>query len=175
MDHKYVFFFSSQYMPMIPLQPTFLVISPTFVVPLILSFLILSSLVTPIIHLNILISATTVTQNPDTLFQFFHPDCILSCIVPLDPQAFSSVTGHTQSPIPSSSFSILINSICVMSASKSPLSANVTQSEPVYIYIIQILCVCVCLSVNYRRPNSWTDHDQIWHIYTDISGNGSNY
>ena len=38
---------------------TFLDISPTFVVPLILSFLILSILVTPLIHLNILISATS--------------------------------------------------------------------------------------------------------------------
>ena len=35
------------------LSCTFLDISPTFVVPLILSFLILSSLVTPLIHLNI--------------------------------------------------------------------------------------------------------------------------
>ena len=59
-----LFVFSSQYMP-IPLQPrvllscTFLDISPTFAVPLILSFLILSSLVTPLIHLNIFISATS--------------------------------------------------------------------------------------------------------------------
>ena len=41
------------------LSCTFLDISHTFVVPLILSFQILSSLVTPIIHLNILISATS--------------------------------------------------------------------------------------------------------------------
>ena len=41
------------------LSCTFLDISPTFVVPLILSCLILSSLVTPLIHLNILISATS--------------------------------------------------------------------------------------------------------------------
>ena len=41
------------------LSCTFLDIYPTFVVPLILSFLILSSLVTPLIHLNILISATS--------------------------------------------------------------------------------------------------------------------
>ena len=47
----------------------------------------------------------------------------------------------------------------------------------IYIYIIQILsvcvCVCVCLSVKYRRPNCWTDHDQIWHAYADRPGNGS--
>ena len=41
------------------LSCTFLDIYPTFVVPLILSFLILSILVTPLIHLNILISATS--------------------------------------------------------------------------------------------------------------------
>ena len=41
------------------LSCTFLDISPTFVVPLILYFLILSSLVTPLIHLNILISTTS--------------------------------------------------------------------------------------------------------------------
>ena len=54
----YDFFIYSQYMP-IPLQPTFLEISPIFLVPLIISFLILSSLVTPLIHLNILIPATS--------------------------------------------------------------------------------------------------------------------
>ena len=35
------------------------------------------------------------------------------------------------------------------------------------------VCVCVCVSVKYRRPNGWTDHDQIWHVYADRSGNGS--
>ena len=47
----------------------------------------------------------------------------------------------------------------------------------IYIYIIQIMCVCVCVcvcvSVKYRRPNGWTDHDQIWHVYADRPGNGS--
>ena len=41
------------------LSCTFFVISPTFAVPLILSFLILSSFVTPHIHRSILISATS--------------------------------------------------------------------------------------------------------------------
>ena len=41
----------------------------------------------------------------------------------------------------------------------------------IYIYIIQIVSVCV--SVKYRRPNCWTDHDQIWHAYADRPGNGS--
>ena len=34
-------------------------------------------------------------------------------------------------------------------------------------------CVCVYVFVKYRQPNGWTDHDQIWHVYADISGNGS--
>ena len=58
----YVFVFPSQYMPMYNfnlLFCTFMDISPTFVVPLILSLLMLSSFVTPLIHLNILISATS--------------------------------------------------------------------------------------------------------------------
>ena len=40
------------------LSCTFFDISPTFAIPVILSFLILSSFVTPLIHLNTLISAT---------------------------------------------------------------------------------------------------------------------
>ena len=41
------------------------------------------------------------------------------------------------------------------------------------------VCVCVracvraCVRVKYRRPNGWTDHDQIWHVYADRPGNGS--
>ena len=31
----------------------------------------------------------------------------------------------------------------------------------------------VCVSVNYRRPNRWTDQDQIWHAYADGPGDGS--
>ena len=31
--------------------------------------------------------------------------------------------------------------------------------------------MCVCVSVEYRRPNCWTDHDQIWHAYADRPGN----
>ncbi len=42
-----------------------------------------------------------------------------------------------------------------------------------YLYNTNSVCVCVCLSVTYRRPNCWTDHDQIWHVYADRSGNGS--
>ena len=58
----------------------------------------------------------------------------------------------------------------------SPLPKRLTvvnwdKNGNIYIYIIQILCVCV--SVKYRRPNGWTDHDQIWHVYADRPGNGS--
>ena len=31
----------------------------------------------------------------------------------------------------------------------------------------------VCVSVKYRRPNRWTDQDQIWHAYADGPGDGS--
>ena len=31
----------------------------------------------------------------------------------------------------------------------------------------------VCVSVKYRRPNGWADHDQIRPSYADRSGNGS--
>ena len=42
-----------------------------------------------------------------------------------------------------------------------------------YLYNTNSVCVCVCVSVEYRRPNGWTDHDQIWHVYADRPGNGS--
>ena len=35
------------------------------------------------------------------------------------------------------------------------------------------MCVCVCVSVKYRRPNGWIDHDQIWHVYADRHWSGS--
>ena len=57
----HLFLFSSQYRPL-PLQHTFMHILryfSTFAVRLILSFLILSSLVTPLIHHNMFISATS--------------------------------------------------------------------------------------------------------------------
>ena len=89
----YVFVFSSQYMP-IPLQPT------SFVVPLIISFLILSSLVSPLIHhLNLLIAATSNFLS----CAFFTADVSAPSIIaglttvlyrpyfPLDSQTYSSV------------------------------------------------------------------------------------
>ena len=46
-------------------------------------------------------------------------------------------------------------------------------NENLYLYNTNSVCVCVCVSVKYRRPNGWTDHDQIWHVYADRPGNGS--
>ena len=81
------------------LSCTFLDISPTFVVPLILSFLILSILVTPLIHLNILISATS------NFFScaFFTAHVSAPYIIvyfPFDSQTYSSVAQNPRYPLP---------------------------------------------------------------------------
>ena len=87
---------------------TFLGISPTFVVTLILSFLIMSSLVTPLIHLNILISATSNFFSCAffTAHLSRHRTSLLvlqlSCrsILSLDSQTYSSVTQNPRYPLP---------------------------------------------------------------------------
>ena len=106
------------------LSCTFLDNSPTFVVPQIISFLILYGLVTPHIYLTpsfpphppsslviysmapapyIIVGLTFVLYTfplilklilrshriPDTLFQLFHPDCIL-CVISASKSPFSS-------------------------------------------------------------------------------------
>ena len=87
------------------LSCTFFDISPTFVVPLILSFLILSSLVTPLIHLD--------------MYPHFHIQLLLLCFLHcpllvlqlscnLSPWLSNLFFARTESLIPSSSFSILI-------------------------------------------------------------------
>ncbi len=83
----------------------FLDISPTFAVPL-----ILSSLVTPLIHLNILISATSNyfscflhCPRLGTVHHCWSYNCLVYFL--LDSKLFF---GRTESPISSSSFSILI-------------------------------------------------------------------
>ena len=93
------------------LSCTFLDISPTFVVPLILSFLILSILVTPLIHFNILISATS--NFFSCAFFTAHvsaPYIIagLTTVLYTSPGLSNLFFGRTESPISSSSFSILI-------------------------------------------------------------------
>ena len=88
------------------LSYTFLDICSTFAVPLILSFLILPTLVTPLVHLNILISATS-----NFFFcSFFTAPCISTIhhcwsyihlvYFPLDLQAYSLVTQNPRYPLP---------------------------------------------------------------------------
>ena len=122
-----MFVLSSQYMPL-PLQPTFLEISHTFIVPLILSFLILSSLVTPLIHLKILISATSnffscafFTAHISALYIIAGLTTVLHTF-PLTLKLI--IRSHR---IPDTLFQSfhLDCIICVISASKSPFSANV--------------------------------------------------
>ena len=89
------------------LSCTFLDISLTFVVPLILSFLILSSLVTPLIHLNILISATS---NFFSRLCFLHSPSLGTVhhcwsynylvYFPLDSQTYSLVAQNPRYPLP---------------------------------------------------------------------------
>ena len=93
------------------LSCTFLDISPTFVVPLILSFLILSSLMTPLIHLNILISATSNFFS----YAFFTAHVAVPYIIAgpttvlyTSPWLSNLFFGLTESLIPSSCLSILI-------------------------------------------------------------------
>ena len=76
----YIFFFSSQHMP-IPLQPTFLhsqILGYFSHLP-ILSFLILSSLATPLVHLNILVSVTFNLFTTSSCYTSLHlGDCRLA-------------------------------------------------------------------------------------------------
>ena len=90
---------------------TFLDIYPTFVIPLILSFLIPSSLVTPLIHLNILISA----KSNFFCCAFFTahvsaPYIIagLTTVLYTFPLTLKLIIRSHRIPIPSSSSSILI-------------------------------------------------------------------
>ena len=45
-------------------------------------------------------------------------------------------------------------------------------NQLVYLYNTNSVA-SVCLSVNYRWPNGWTKHHQIWHAYEDRYWNGS--
>ena len=93
------------------LSCTFLDISPTLVVPLILSFLILSSLVTPLIHLTILISATSNFFSCAFFTAQVSATYIiagLTTVLYTSPWLSNLFFGRTKSPIPSSSFAILI-------------------------------------------------------------------
>ena len=129
---SYVVFLSSHHIP-IPLQPSFmdfLCDSPTFVVPLLLSFLILSSFVTPHIHRRILISATSNTFIFLCLLQRpcicpVHQCCSYHCSVhlPIDLHVNFPVAQYT----PDTLFPFFhpICTLWVTSASSYPSSANV--------------------------------------------------
>ena len=110
------------------LSCTFLDISLTFVVPLILSFLILSSLVTPLIHLNILISATSnffscafLTAHVSALYIIAG----LTTVLYTFPLTLKLILRSHRIPDTLFQFFQPDCILCVISASKSPFSANV--------------------------------------------------
>ena len=110
------------------LSCSFLDISPTFVVPLILSFLILSILVTPLIHLNILISATS--NFFSCAFFTAHvsaPYIIagLTTVLYTFPLTLRLILRSHRIPDILFQFFHPDCILCVISASKSPFSANV--------------------------------------------------
>ena len=93
------------------LSCTFLDIYPTFAGPVIISVHILSSLVTPLIHLNILISATSIFFSCAFFTAQVSAPCIiagLTTVLYTFPLTLKLIFGRTESPIPSSSFSIPI-------------------------------------------------------------------
>ena len=106
---------------------TFLDISLTFVVPLILSFLILSSLVTPLIHLNILISATSnFSLVLSSLPKSRHRASLLvlgvyNCLVyfPLAFHTYSSVAQNPRYPLP------VFPPDCILSMRHLPIQVSI--------------------------------------------------
>ena len=84
------------------LSCTFLDISPTFGVPLILSFLVLSSLVTPLIHHNILMSDTSNVFSCAYFTAHVSARYIIAGLVyfTLDSQTYSSVAQNPRYPLP---------------------------------------------------------------------------
>ena len=128
------------------LSCTFLDISPTFVVPLILSFLILSGLVIPLTHHNILISATS------NLLCFLHCPRLgtvhhcwsYNCLVyfPLDSQTYSSVA---QNPRYLFQFFHHYCILCVISAYKSPFSTSVA---PRYLNVFTLYKLPPCTLIS---------------------------
>ena len=107
------------------LSCTFLDISPTFAFPLILSFLILSSLVTTLIHLNILISATSnffscafLTANVSALYIIAG----LTTVLYTFPLTLKLILRTHRIPDILFQFFHPDCILCVISASKSPFS-----------------------------------------------------
>ena len=111
------------------LSCTFLDISPTFVVPLILSFLILSSLVTPLIHHNIIISATSIFFS--CAFFTAHISALyiiagLTTVLYTFPLTLKLILRSHRIPDTLFQFFQTDCILCVIFASRSPFSANVT-------------------------------------------------
>ena len=144
---SYVVLIYSYHMP-IPLQSRFmylLVISPTFVVSLILSFLILSSFVTPHIHRSILISATS------NLFScaFFNAHVSapynsagLITVLYIFPLIFTFILLSDNTPYTLFQFFILLCTLLwVTSASSYPSSVNVDSR---YVNVITLFTVSSC-------------------------------
>ena len=127
----------------IPVQPTFLEISPTFVVSLILSFLIPSSLVTPLIHLNILISATSNFFSCAFFTTYISAPYMiggLTTVLYTFPLTLKLILGSHR--IPDTLFQFFHpDCMCVISASKSPLSANV---DPRYLNVFNLSKFSAC-------------------------------
>ena len=126
----------------------FLDISHTFVVPLILSFLILSSLVTPLIHLNILISATS--NFFSCAFFITHvsaPYTIASLTTVLNTFPLTLKLILRSHRIPDILFQFFHPDciLCVVSGSKSPFYANVA---PTYlnVFIRSKFSPCILIS-----------------------------
>ena len=126
------------------LSCTFLDISPTFVVPLILSFLILSSLVTPLIHLNILISATSnFFSCAFFTAQVSAPYIIagLTTVLYTFPLTLKRILRSHRIPDTLFQFCHPVCVLWVISASKSQFSANVA---PRYLKVFTRSKCCPC-------------------------------
>ena len=126
------------------LSCSFFVISPTFVVPLILSFVILSSFVTPHIQRSILISATS------NLFScaFFnahvsvpYSSAGLTTVLYTFPLIFTFILLSHNTPDTLFQFFHPLWTRWVTSASSSPSTANV---DPWYVNVFTLFNVSPC-------------------------------
>ena len=111
---------------------TFSSIPPTFAVPLNISFFILSCLVTPLIYLNILVSAPSnflscaslLISRYRTSLLVLQPACILYPALTL-----KLIVRSHRSPETPYQFSHPDCILCVIFSSKSPFSANVALNK----------------------------------------------
>ena len=127
---------------------TFMDISPTFVVPLILSYLILSSLLTPLIHLYILISATSnLFSCAFFTAQVSAPYTIADLTIVLYTYPLTLKLILRSHRITDMLFQFF-HPDCILraiSASKSPFSANVAPSY-LNVFTRSKFCPCILIS-----------------------------